>query len=130
MIRADGLVKDFAGPLRAVDGLSFDVEPGEIYGLLGPNGAGKTTAMRLLSALLRPTAGTAVVAGFSVVDEPREVRARIGILTEVPGLYLRLTPAEYLDFFAQVHGLREKPKRSARVEEMLRLVGLWDRRSS
>src|SRR5216684_928600 len=130
MIRAEKLVKDFVGPLRAVNGLSFEVEPGEIYGLLGPNGAGKTTAMRLLSALLRPTAGTAVVAGFSVLDEPREVRARIGILTEVPGLYLRLTPAEYLDFFAQVHGQDQKTMRAARVEELLTLVGLWDRRRS
>ena len=130
MIRAEGLVKVFAGPVRAVDHLSFEVEPGEIYGLLGPNGAGKTTAMRLLSALLKPTAGTAVVAGFSVLDEPREVRARIGILTEVPGLYLRLTPAEYLDFFAQVHGQRQKVLRNARVEELLTLVGLWDRRRS
>jgi len=130
VIRAEGLVKVFAGPVRAVDGLSFEVEPGEIYGLLGPNGAGKTTAMRLLSALLRPTSGTAVVAGFSVLDEPREVRARIGILTEVPGLYPRLTPAEYLDFFAQVHGQRQKALRAARVEELLTLVGLWDRRRS
>jgi len=130
VIRAEGLVKVFAGPVRAVDHLSFEVEPGEIYGLLGPNGAGKTTAMRLLSALLKPTAGTAVVAGFSVLDEPREVRARIGILTEVPGLYMRLTPAEYLDFFAQVHGQRQKVLRNARVEELLTLVGLWDRRRS
>jgi ABC-2 type transport system ATP-binding protein len=130
MIRAQGLVKDFPGPLRAVAGLSFEVAPGEIYGLLGPNGAGKTTAMRLLSALMRPTAGSAEVAGFSVTDQPAEVRARIGILTEVPGLYPRLTPAEYLDFFAQVHGLRQAALRAARVEEMLQLVGLWDRRRS
>jgi ABC-2 type transport system ATP-binding protein len=129
VIRAEGLVKDFPG-LRAVDGLSFDVQPGEIYGLLGPNGAGKTTAMRLLSALLRPTAGTAVVAGYSVIDQPDEVRARIGILTEVPGLYTRLTPSEYLDFYAQVHGIDRAPARAARVEEMLRLIGLWDRRQS
>jgi ABC-2 type transport system ATP-binding protein len=130
MIRARGLVKNFPGPVRAVDGLTFEAQPGEIYGLLGPNGAGKTTAMRLLSALLRPSAGTAVVAGFSVADEPHEVRARIGILTEVPGLYLRLTPAEYLDFFAQVQGVRLATARSARIEEMLQLVGLWDRRDS
>jgi ABC-2 type transport system ATP-binding protein len=128
VIRADHLVKDFPGPVRAVDGVSFEVEPGEIYGLLGPNGAGKTTAMRLLSALLRPTSGSATVAGYSVLEQPNEVRARIGILTEVPGLYVRLTPAEYLDFFGQIHGLREARARAARVEEMLRLVGLWDRR--
>jgi ABC-2 type transport system ATP-binding protein len=133
MIRAEGLAKDFvqgATVVRAVAGLSFAVEPGEIYGLLGPNGAGKTTAMRLLSGLLQPTGGSAVVAGYSVVDEPREVRARIGLLTEVPGLYLRLTPTEYLDFFAQLQGLRLAGARAARVEEMLRLVGLWDRRRS
>jgi ABC-2 type transport system ATP-binding protein len=80
--------------------------------------------------LLRPTAGTADVAGFSVVDQPREVQASIGILTEVPGLYLRLTPLEYLDFFARVHGEAKASARAARVEELLRLVGLWDRRSS
>src|SRR5438270_1873111 len=130
MIRAQALIKQFPGALRAVDGLSFDVAPGEIYGLLGPNGAGKTTAMRMLSALLQPTSGTATVAGFSIIDEPREVRAHIGILTEVPGLYTRLTPAEYLDFFAQIYGMRQKPSRAARVEEMLRLVGLWDRRAT
>lgn len=125
MIRADGLVKTF-GSIQALDGLSFEVEPGEIYGLLGPNGAGKTTAMRLLSGLLRPTAGSATVAGFSIASEPHAVRARVGLLTEVPGLYLRLTPYEYLDFFGQVHGL--STARPSRIEEMLRMVGLWDRR--
>ncbi len=129
MIRAERLTKDF-GALRAVDGLSFEAHAGEIYGLLGPNGAGKTTAMRLLAALLAPTHGEATVAGYSVTMNPDEVRAHIGILTEVPGLYVRLTPGEYLDFFAQVYGLRDPRKRSARVEEMLKLVGLWDRRGS
>jgi ABC-2 type transport system ATP-binding protein len=129
MIRARGLIKDF-GALRAVDGLTFAAEPGEIYGLLGPNGAGKTTAMRLLSGLLQPTGGEADVAGYSVVHAPDDVRARIGILTEVPGLYLRLTPIEYLDFFAQVHGVEPRAARGARLEELLRLVGLWDRRTS
>jgi ABC-2 type transport system ATP-binding protein len=113
-----------------VDDLSFEVEPAEIYGLLGPNGAGKTTALRLLSALLRPTSGSAVVAGYSVLDQPDEVRARIGLLTEVPGLYARLTPLEYLDFFAQLQGLRVASTRKARVEELMRLVGLWERRQT
>lgn len=132
MIRAHGLTKDFlqsrGSYVRALEDLSFAVEPGEIYGLLGPNGAGKTTALRLLSALLQPTAGSATVAGYSVIDHPNEVRAQVGLLTEVPGLYTRLTAAEYLDFFAQVHGLRDASKRAAKVEELLRLVGLWDRR--
>lgn len=126
MIRAEHLVKSFHG-FRAVDGFSFEVQPGEIYGLLGPNGAGKTTTTRMLSCLLRPTGGTAEVAGFSIRDEPEKVRARIGILTEVPGLYERLTPLEYLDFFARVHGM-EGTHRRARVEEVLRLVAMWDRR--
>jgi len=137
MIRAQGLVKEFSQTqpqtsvlLRAVDGLSFDVEAGEIYGLLGPNVAGKTTAMRLLSALLRPTAGTATVAGYSITEQPDQVRERIGILTEVPGLYTRLTPAEYLDFYAQIYGIERAPARAARVEELLRLVSHWDRRHS
>jgi ABC-2 type transport system ATP-binding protein len=127
VIFADGLVKEF-GSVRALAGLSFEVEPGQIYGLLGPNGAGKTTAMRLLSGLLRPTAGTATVAGYSITDEPHAVRAQVGLLTEVPGLYTRLTPYEYLDFFSQVHGLHRG--RATRIEEMLRLVGLWDRRAT
>jgi ABC-2 type transport system ATP-binding protein len=128
LILAQRLVKQF-GSFRAVDSFSFEVEAGEIYGLLGPNGAGKTTTMRMLSCLLRPTAGHAIVAGCSIDTEAHAVRARIGILTEVPGLYLRLTPLEYLDFFAQAHGLQPAARRRARVEEMLRLVGLWDRRA-
>jgi ABC-2 type transport system ATP-binding protein len=126
VIVAQSLVKQF-GTFRAVDGYAFEVQPGEIYGLLGPNGAGKTTTTRMLSCLLRPTMGTAYVAGHSILDEPHRVREKIGILTEVPGLYERLTPTEYLDFFADVHGLSGQ-KRRARVEEMLRLVDMWDRR--
>jgi ABC-2 type transport system ATP-binding protein len=126
VIHARSLVRDF-GSLRAVDGLSFEAEPGEIYGLLGPNGAGKTTAMRLLAALLVPTSGDATIAGYSIAQQPHAVRARVGILTEVPGLYARLTPLEYLDFFAELYGVTG---RAARVEEMLRLVGLWERRTS
>ncbi|MBV9896945.1 MAG: ATP-binding cassette domain-containing protein [Chloroflexi bacterium] len=126
MLRAVGLVKEF-GVLRAVDGLNFEVGAGEIYGLLGPNGAGKTTAMRILGGLLQPTAGWATVAGYSVTHQPDAVRGSVGILTEVPGLYARLTPWEYLDFFAQLHDIRQ---RRGRIEEMLRLVGLWDRRHS
>src|SRR5438105_6686794 len=104
MIRAVGLVKSF-GAFRALDGFSFEVEPGEIYGLLGPNGAGKTTTTRILSCLLRPSSGTGWVAGHSIDTEAHVIRGKIGILTEVPGLYARLTPAEYLDFFASVQAV-------------------------
>jgi ABC-2 type transport system ATP-binding protein len=126
VIEAINLVKVFPRA-TAVDGMSFEVSAGEIYGLLGPNGAGNTTTTRMLAALLRPTRGIARVAGFDAVSDAREVRRRIGILTEVPGLYERLTPQEYLDFFAGVHGLDGR-RRAARVEELLRLVGLWDLR--
>ena len=126
MIRALGLVKSF-GAFHAVDGFSFEVEPGEIYGLLGPNGAGKTTTTRMLSCLLRPSGGTAWVAGHSIDTAAHLIRGKIGILTEVPGLYTRLTPVEYLDFFATVQGVPRMP-RAARIEEVLRLVGMWDER--
>src|SRR5438309_67489 len=126
MIRAEKLVKKF-GAFRAVDGFSFEVHAGEIYGLLGPNGAGKTTTTRMLSCLLRPSGGTAWVANHSIDTAAYLIRTKIGILTEVPGLYVRLTPYEYLDFFATVHGLHGT-HRAARIEEVLRLVGMWDRR--
>jgi ABC-2 type transport system ATP-binding protein len=129
LIRTEALAKQFRGGFRAVDGFSFEVQPGEIYGLLGPNGAGKTTTTRMLSCLLQPTSGTAWVAGHNIHTEAQRVRARIGILTEVPGLYERLNPVEYLDFFAQVHGV-DGVARNARVEEVLRLVDMWHRRKT
>jgi len=126
MIRADRLVKSFGG-LRAVDGFSFEVAPGEIYGLLGPNGAGKTTTTRMLSCLLRPSGGTAWVAGYSTETAAHRIRGKIGILTEIPGLYGRLTPYEYLDFFATVQDV-PSARRAVRIEEVLRLVDMWERR--
>src|SRR5918911_4406692 len=123
MIRAEGLVKQF-GRLRAVDGFSFEVAPGEIYGLLGPNGAGKTTCTRMLSCLLQPTDGTAWVAGHRIDREARTIRGKIGVLTELPGLYSRLTPSEYLNFFAQVQGVAGPPRRG-RGEQVLPLGGVW-----
>jgi ABC-2 type transport system ATP-binding protein len=128
MIRAQRLVKNF-GAFRAVDGFSFEIEPGEIYGLLGPNGAGKTTTTRMLSCLLRPSGGTAWVAGHSIDTDAHCIRGKIGILTEVPGLYARLTPLEYLEFFASVQNVPAS-RRPARIEEVLRLVDMWDRRRS
>ncbi len=124
MIRAEGLGKNF-GAVCALADLSFDVEPGEIYGLLGPNGAGKTTTLRLLSGLLLPSTGSATVHGYSVTSDAAAVRRQVGLLTEVPGLYLRLTPAEYLSFFARLHGVA-----GSRVDDMLGLLGLWDQRNT
>src|SRR5947209_13049775 len=93
------------GELRAVDGVSFGVHPGEIFGLLGPNGAGKTTTLRLIATLLKPTSGTANLGGYDIVREPEKVREQIGFLAGETGLYARLTPREILRFFGEMHGM-------------------------
>ena len=107
--------------------MAFDVRPGEVLGLLGPNGAGKTTTVRLLTALIEPSEGSASVAGFDVRTQPDEVRSRVGILTETPGLYDKLSATANLDFFGRLYGL-DGPTRAARIEHYLRLFALWDRR--
>lgn len=111
MVRVESLTKSFQDPKRgevlAVNRVSFEVGRGEIFGLLGPNGAGKTTTLRLLSTLLKPTGGTAVVGGRSILDEPGEVRKQIGFLAGETGLYPRLTPREILKFFGQMHGMSD-----------------------
>jgi ABC-2 type transport system ATP-binding protein len=127
MIEAVGLRKSF-GSRQALADISFSVGEGEIYGLLGPNGAGKTTTTRILACLLRPDGGSARVAGFDVVEQPEQVRASIGILTEIPGLYERLRALEYLDFYGQIYGL-DLQRRRARSEELMRLLGIWEMRS-
>jgi len=112
IVVADNLVKTFPNPdggeKRAVDGLSFAVGRGEIYGLLGPNGAGKTTTLRLLSGLMSPTSGTATLAGFDVAREPVEVKRVLGFLTANTGLYQRLTARELLLYFAKLYGLEDR----------------------
>jgi ABC-2 type transport system ATP-binding protein len=124
MIEAKGLAKRF-GNRVALESITFQVEEGEIYGLLGRNGAGKTTTVRILACLLEPSAGTGRVAGYDILNEAPAVRERVGILTEVPGLYERLNAWEYLDFFGQMYVLPGAERRS-RAEELLRLVGLWE----
>ncbi len=113
MIEIEGLSKQF-GDLLAVDHITLTVQSGEVLALLGPNGAGKTTTVRMLSSILKPTTGYARVAGYDVVAQSRDVRRNVGVLTEAPGLYNRMTGYEYLDFFAQ---LRELPttKRRERI---------------
>ncbi len=122
MIEAENLVKQF-NDFVAVDGVSLRVEPGEVVALLGPNGAGKTTTVRVLAALLAPTAGRARVAGFDVVRDPIEVRRRVGVLTEAPGLYLRSTAREYLDFFGSTYALPAGARR-ARAMTLLARFGM------
>ena len=103
-IQTEGLVKRF-GDFTAVGGLDLVVPAGVIFGFLGPNGAGKTTTLKMLTGLLRPTAGTVRVAGFDVMAQPLEVKARIGVVPETLALYERLSALEYLELVGRLHGL-------------------------
>ncbi len=126
VIRTEGLTKAF-GKLVAVDRLDLEVNEGEIFGFLGPNGAGKTTTLRLLCALIAPTSGSAEIAGLRLGHHDDRIRASVGILTEHPGLYERLTAAENLRFFASLYGLDPRTA-EAQVDRFLRLMGLWNER--
>jgi len=114
----------------AVDQLSFEVEPGEVYGLLGPNGAGKTTTLRMVLGLLKPTSGDVEVNGVSVARHPEEVKRRIGFVSASAGLYQWLTPREHLTFFADAYGLSagEAKRRSEELVDLLDLASFQDRR--
>lgn len=124
MILAQGLTKKFAD-LTAVDQVSFEVNPGKVLALLGPNGAGKTTTVRMLTSILTPTSGSALVAGFDVISQQEQVRASVGVLTEHHGLYGRMNALEYLGFFAQVYGI-PKPTANQRIADLLREFGLFE----
>lgn len=134
MISARQLTKTFRdkkrGAIRAVDGVSFTVQPGQIYGLLGANGAGKTTTLRMLATLLRPSEGTAEVAGFDVVAHASEVRAKVGFLAASTALYGRLTARETLAYFGRLHGLTDAEivQRTALLADQLGLHEFIDRR--
>jgi ABC-2 type transport system ATP-binding protein len=126
MIEADQIRKVF-GSFEAVRNISLHVEAGEVVALLGPNGAGKTTTVRMLSAILRPTSGRITIAGFDVVEQPREVRQVVGLLTEFPGLYSRMRPVEYLQFFGALQGMRAD-ECTRRAEHLLKQFELWEAR--
>ena len=104
MIKVEGLTKRYARHV-AVDNISFEVGKGEIVGFLGPNGAGKTTTMRVLTCFLPPTSGKASIAGFDVLENPMEVKKRIGYLPETPPLYPEMEVSEYLTFVARLKGI-------------------------
>src|ERR1700688_1325029 len=114
MITVNGLTKKYAHT-TAVDQISFQVQRGQIVGFLGPNGAGKTTPMRMLTCFLTPTSGTATVAGFDVLEEPMEVKKRIGYLPETPPVYPEMRTGEYLEFVGRLKGL-SNPELSKRVD--------------
>jgi ABC-2 type transport system ATP-binding protein len=110
-----------------VDGVSFEVAEGEVFGFLGPNGAGKTTTISILCTLLNPTRGGATVNGYDVVKDREKVRASIGIVFQDPSLDQYLTGAENMRFHGMVYGVPRDDARS-RIEELMKMVDLWDRR--
>ncbi len=122
MIKINKLSKKF-GHLTAVENISFQVEPGEVLGFLGPNGAGKSTTMKMITGFLAPTSGDIEVSGFNVANEPIEVKKRIGYLPEGAPSYGEMTPAQYLEFIAQVRQLSGKNKidRNKEVIQQLHL---------
>jgi ABC-2 type transport system ATP-binding protein len=127
MIETTDLTKSFGSNL-AVDRLNLGVQRGEIFAFLGPNGAGKTTTVRMLTCLIAPTAGRAIVAGHEVGRESDAIRATTGILTESPGLYEKLNAAQNLDYFARLYGL-PAAERDQQVKRYLSMLGLWERRA-
>jgi ABC-2 type transport system ATP-binding protein len=122
MIEISAVTKSF-GPIRAVDGVSFSVERGEVLGFLGPNGAGKSTTMKVIAGYLAPTSGTARICGYDVVEQPIEAKKHVGYLPEGAPAYADMTPASFLDFVAAVRGYdgAERDKRVASAVEATHL---------
>lgn len=130
MIITHGLTKTFKTdkkkpPFTAVENLDLEVKEGEVFGILGPNGAGKTTTVRMLTTLIGISSGTAVVNGFQVGKQDQQIRQSVGILTETPGMYERLSAEKNLSIYASLYGVADG---KGAVEKYLRMLGLWDRR--
>jgi len=116
------------GSLVAVDHISFEVKGKEIFGLLGPNGAGKTTTIRMICGMLRPTSGTAIIAGFDVSQEPQEVKRRIGLVPDISNLFGELSARVNLEFMGKLYGLDKKTRRE-RIDQVLELFHLKERQN-
>ena len=124
MIKTENLTKQFKD-IVAVDRLTLEVNEGEVFGFLGPNGAGKTTTVRMLSSLIGPTSGKAIVNGFEVGKRDTDIRRSVGILTETPGMYDNLSAEYNLLVYANLYEVKD-PK--GQVEKYFRMLGLWERR--
>src|SRR5262249_52143997 len=133
MIRVTNLCKSFRdlrrGVVRAVDDVNFEARPGEIFGLLGPNGAGKTTTMRILCTVLRPTSGTANIAGYDVVTQPAQGRQSIGFMWANTAIYDRMWAGEMVDFFGRLYGLSEE-RLAQRMHEVFDTLQMNDFRDT
>ncbi len=129
MIITQGLTKEFrlrkGALVTAVSGLTLEVKEGEVFGFLGPNGAGKTTTVRMLSSLIGPTAGKAWVNGYELGVDDQAIRRSVGILTETPGMYERLSAERNLMIFSRLYGVADP---QGQVQKYLRMLGLWERR--
>lgn len=124
MIEIQNLTKSY-GQIKAVDDISFTVEKGEILGFLGPNGAGKSTTMNILTGFLSSTSGSVKVCGYDVMEDPYEVKKRIGYLPELPPLYMDMTVNEYLNFVSQIKYV-EKKVRKSQLSDIMELVKIYD----
>jgi len=127
MIKVENLTKTF-GDVLAVDRISFEINPGEIFGLLGPNGAGKTTTIRILLGLLEPTDGHVEVVGCDVRTQAEKIRSQTGALLEHPGLYDFMSAEDNLEFYGRIWRIPPE-ERAARICELLTHIGLWERRN-
>ncbi len=125
MIKTQDLTRKFDEHV-AVDRLTLDIASGEVFGFLGPNGAGKTTTVRMLTSLIAPTAGRATVLNYEVGRDDQEIRRNVGILTETPGMYERLSAWRNLSIYASLYEVEEIERQ---VEKYLRMLGLWERRN-
>jgi sodium transport system ATP-binding protein len=129
MIQVENLSKSFRdlrrGQVLAVDHISFEARPGEVFGLLGPNGAGKTTAMRILCTVLQPTEGTARIAGFDVRTQATQVREHIGFLSANTAIYDRMSAWELVEYFGRLYGMKSEPLR-IRMEEVFASLQMND----
>ena len=124
-VETQDLVREYKGGVKAVDGVSLSIDAGGIFGFLGPNGAGKSTMVRMLTTLLKPSSGHAIVAGYDVAKNPEQVRLRIGVALQSAALDPKQTGRELLDLQGRLYGLT-KAERSARMNELLQLVDIGD----
>jgi ABC-2 type transport system ATP-binding protein len=126
MIKVENLTKKF-GDITAVENISFDVGESEIFGFLGPNGAGKTTTIRILATLISPTSGKITIDGRDIKSDSDYVRSIIGLLTESPGMYEKLSAYENLDYYSSFYDIPADRRRS-NIEKYLKMFDLWDRK--
>jgi ABC-2 type transport system ATP-binding protein len=125
MIKIDSLNKSF-GRIKALDNLNLEINRGELLGIIGPNGAGKTTAIRMVCCILKPDSGDILIDGYSIHQDPIQIKSMIGYLPEEPNLYERFKAKDLLKYFAELYGV-PKTDIDGRIEEMLQLVGMTER---